>query len=110
MKTFKTIGIDQAHYEDIKYNTFIDWVMKNTKDAQECQLCLSNKSLQKYFMSELNSVEVRYLTHLQIFKKPLGGQERLSLYFDYLKRFNCFFPMALKPKPVKKRSIKFQYN
>lgn len=106
---FKKIGIDPLHYEDIKYNTFIDWVIRNSNTPAECQLCLSDKSLQKYFMNELGSVEIRYLTHLQMFKKPLSGQERLSLYFDYLKRFDCLFPKALKPR-VTKKQLSYAYN
>jgi len=105
MKTFRIIGIDQAHYENIKYDTYIDWVMNNTTTALERQLCLSDKALQNYFMNQLSSIEIRFVAHLQMFKKPLNGQERLDLYFDYLKRFNCFFPQALKPKLKAKQKI-----
>jgi|SRR5690554_4976183 len=110
MKTFKIIGIDKAHYEEIKYNSFIDWVMNNTATTLECQLCLSDKALQNYFMSQLSSIEIRFVAHLQMFKKPLNGQKRLDLYFDYLKRFDCFFPKALKPKVSTKQANNYEYN
>lgn len=111
MKVFRIIGIDPLHYNEIKYNAYIEWVIKNTTTTKELQLCLMDKSLQKYFMSQLTSIEINYLTHLQVFKKHQTGQQKLDLYFDYLKRFDCFFPKALKPKVISKPKIeRYAYN
>lgn len=109
MKTFKIIGIDPFHYEEIKFNTFIDWINNNTSNPKEAQLCLTNQSLQKYFMVELSSIEIRFVTHLQLFKKPQTTQHRLDLYFEYLKKFDVVFPRALKPKVTTKK-ISYEFN
>lgn len=98
MKTFSIIGIDPFHYEDIKFNTYLNWITKNTKSAQEYQLSLIDKSLQKNFMSRLASLEIRFLAHLQMFKKEQSKQQKLSLYLDYMKEFDFYFPGALRPK------------
>jgi len=110
MKTFNIIGIDYFHYEEIKFNTFIDWINNNTKTPKEAQLSLTNQALQKYFMAELSSINIRFVTHLQLFKKPLTPQQKLDLYFDYLNRFKIFFPKALKPIITTKQKINYEYN
>lgn len=110
MKTFSILGIDYFHYEEIKLTTFIAWINNNTSTAKEAQLCLTDKALQKYFMAELSSINIRFVTHLQLFKKPQTTQQKLDLYFDYLKKFDVVFPRALKPKVTQKQKISYEYN
>ena len=110
MKTFSIIGIDYFHYEEIKFNTFIDWINNNTKNPKEAQLCLTDKAFQNYFMAELSRINIRFITHLQLFKNPQTTQQKLDLYFDYLKKFDVIFPRALKPKVTQKQKISYEYN
>lgn len=110
MKTFSIIGIDYFHFEEIKLQAYIDWINNNTLNPKEAQLCLSNQSLQKYFMKELDSINIRFMTHLQLFKNTPTAQQKLDLYFDYLKKFDVFFPNALKPKVVTKQTYNYEYN
>ena len=110
MNMFSIIGIDYFHYEEIKLSTYIAWINNNTKTPKEAQLCLINQSLQKYFMAELSSINIRFVTHLQLFKKPLTPQQKLDLYFDYLKKFDVVFPTALKPKVTQKTTKIYKYN
>jgi len=113
MKTFKIIGIDPLHYEEIKYETFINWGINNTNTPAECQMCLSDKGMQNYFKKHFASLEINFVTHLQMFRKPQSVQDRLDLFFTYLKRFDCHFPKALKPKvkPFKPaKGVRYEYN
>ncbi len=110
MKTFNIIGIDPIHYNEIKYQTFINWIGKNTNTAKEFQLCLIDKSLQNYFRKNFSSLEMNYVTHLQTFRKPQSGQDKMDLFFTYLKRFDCHFPKALKPKVSAKQLIAYECN
>lgn len=110
MKTFSIIGIDPIQYEEIKFNAFMDWINNNTTTAIDCQMCLLDKGLKNYFIRMLSSIEMNFIFHLQSFKKPLNGQERLNLYHEHLKRFNHIFPKALKPKIKNRPSTKYEYN
>lgn len=105
MKIYNTIGIDKAQYEDLKQQRFIDWIFKNSTSPAEIQLCLINSGLRNYFLKEIASINIRYLTHLQLFMKPQTTQQKFDLYVDYLKKFDVFFPKALKPKLKSKQKI-----
>lgn len=110
MRINRILQIDPLHYEEIKFTTFIEWINNNTNTPKECQMCLINKGLQNYYMKQLDSINIRFVTHLELFKKPQTPQQKLDLYFDYLKRFDVFFPKALKPKVTNKQPIKYEYN
>lgn len=110
MKIFSIIGIDPLHYENIKHTIFIEWILKHAKTDKECHLCFQDKRLQKYFLAELSSINIRFVTHLQMFKKPQSTQQKLALYFDYLKKFDMFFPHGLKPNVKNKDVFKYEYN
>lgn len=110
MKTHNIIGITANHYNEIKHDTFVEWIGKNTTTAKEFQLCLIDKALQNYYTKHFASLEINYVAHLQTLRKPQTGQQKLDLFFTYLKRFDCHFPKALKPKVSAKQMIAYECN
>lgn len=111
MKIYKILNTTAEQYNQMYWETKLDWFHAYNQSNQDLQLALLNQRLHNFFDKKYKDLENHFMNQVLLFNQGKSADELIDLYVDITNDIYKAYPKALQIKIKKTQRInQTQFN